>query len=168
MHRMQKDQGTSEVPNMASAIEILLLDFKLIKYEVQSILFGLLNSNVIKPSVCALQKYFTNAAYCKYGVPNGDRIYLWNKVIYWKPKDLCKKDCGHIFEGTLKMDLWTTIDPIFRISNFYNFQFFSGIFSITPASSQPPFALQPLPPFALQPLPAFALLPPFALQPFAL
>ena len=33
---------------------------------------------------------------CKYGMPYRKRTRLWNNITTWKPRDLCKKDCGKI------------------------------------------------------------------------
>ena len=37
--------------------------------------------------------------YCKYGMPYRKRTRLWNNVFNWIPKELCKKDCGNVFNN---------------------------------------------------------------------
>ena len=39
---------------------------------------------------------FKDVDYCKYGMPYRKRTRLWNNITTWKPRDLCKKDCGNI------------------------------------------------------------------------
>ena len=39
---------------------------------------------------------FKDVDYCKYGMPYRKRTRLWNNITTWKPKHLCKKDCGNI------------------------------------------------------------------------
>jgi hypothetical protein len=40
--------------------------------------------------------------YCKYGMPYRKRTRIWNNIYGWKPKSLCKKDCGNIEDGRHK------------------------------------------------------------------
>ena len=39
---------------------------------------------------------FKDVDYCKYGFNYRKRTRLWNNITNWKPRDLCKKDCGKI------------------------------------------------------------------------
>ena len=39
---------------------------------------------------------YTDIDYCKYGMPYRKRTRLWNNVLNWIPKPLCKKDCGNM------------------------------------------------------------------------
>ena len=39
---------------------------------------------------------FKDVDYCKYGMPYRKRTKLWKNITTWKPRDLCKKDCGNI------------------------------------------------------------------------
>ena len=37
---------------------------------------------------------YNDVDYCKYGMPYRKRTRLWNNLENFKPKELCKKDCG--------------------------------------------------------------------------
>ena len=39
---------------------------------------------------------FKDVDYCKYGFNYRKRTRLWNNITTWKPRELCKKDCGNI------------------------------------------------------------------------
>ena len=39
---------------------------------------------------------YNDVDYCKYGMPYRKRTRIWNNLNNWKPKDLCKKDCGQM------------------------------------------------------------------------
>ena len=41
---------------------------------------------------------FFDLDYCKYGMPYRKRTRLWTNIETWKPRSLCKKDCG-MMEG---------------------------------------------------------------------
>ena len=40
--------------------------------------------------------YYDDVDYCRYGLPHRKRTRLWNNVVGWEPRPLCKKDCGHM------------------------------------------------------------------------
>ena len=42
---------------------------------------------------------YTDIDYCKYGMPYRKRTRLWNNIYDWKPRPLCKKDCGNIMDN---------------------------------------------------------------------
>ena len=42
---------------------------------------------------------YTDVDYCKYGMPYRKRTRLWNNI-KWQGRPLCRRDCGHIIEGT--------------------------------------------------------------------
>ena len=42
---------------------------------------------------------YVDVDYCKYGLAYRKRTRLWNNLAEFKPRDLCKKDCGNIVDG---------------------------------------------------------------------
>ena len=45
---------------------------------------------------------FVDVDYCKYGLQYRKRARLWTNLVDFKPRDLCKKDCGNIVDGKHK------------------------------------------------------------------
>ena len=42
---------------------------------------------------------FNDLDYCKYGMLYRKRTRIWNNLINWQPKPLCKKDCGNVINN---------------------------------------------------------------------
>ena len=42
---------------------------------------------------------YNDVDYCKYGMPYYKRTRLWNNLENFKPKELCKNDCGNVRDG---------------------------------------------------------------------
>ena len=45
---------------------------------------------------------FKDLDYCKYGMPYRKRTRLWNNVVRWEPRPLCKRDCNSMNETRTK------------------------------------------------------------------
>ena len=46
---------------------------------------------------------YDDVDYCRYGLPYRKRTRLWNNIVGWVPRPLCKKDCGHM-DGNRHME----------------------------------------------------------------
>ena len=57
-------------------------------------------TGLLKDQEMMRQIPFDDVDYCKYGMPYRKRTRLWNNINIhrWKPKALCKKDCGMMNE----------------------------------------------------------------------
>ena len=42
---------------------------------------------------------YNDLDYCKYGMLYRKRTRIWNNLIGWNPKPLCKKDCGNVINN---------------------------------------------------------------------
>ena len=53
-------------------------------------------TGLLKNQTFMLDIPFNDLDYCKYGMLYRKRTRIWNNLINWKPRSLCKKDCGNI------------------------------------------------------------------------
>ena len=64
---------------------------------------------------------YAEVDYCKYGMPDRKRTRLWNNVVQFKPRPLCKNDCN-VMVGNKHMASAQhsgTMRPGFRQSDLY-------------------------------------------------
>ena len=90
---------TTGVRKIDEANRIVLKTIEIIEYFKPKVWF------IENPQTGLLKKQefmnrfkFNDVDYCKYGMPYRKRTRLWNNLSNWKPRDLCKKDCG-MMEG---------------------------------------------------------------------
>jgi C-5 cytosine-specific DNA methylase len=57
-------------------------------------------TGLLKQQIIMYGLPFKDVDYCKYGLSYRKRTRLWNNVFNWKPRPLCKADCGKIREGS--------------------------------------------------------------------
>ena len=53
-------------------------------------------TGLLKEQIFMQDLPFKDIDYCKYGLQYRKRTRLWNNIENWKPKALCKKDCGNM------------------------------------------------------------------------
>ena len=51
-------------------------------------------TGLLKKQTFMKDLHFRDVDYCKYGFNYRKRTRLWNNLTTWKPRDLCKRDCG--------------------------------------------------------------------------
>ena len=45
---------------------------------------------------------YNDLDYCMYGMEYRKRARIWNNLVGWVPKQLCKKDCGNVINNKHK------------------------------------------------------------------
>ena len=56
-------------------------------------------TGLLKDQLCMWGLPYEDVDYCKYGMPYRKRTRIWNNVVRWKPRPLCKGDCNSM-DGT--------------------------------------------------------------------
>ena len=56
-------------------------------------------TGLLKKQEFMFDRPFNDLDYCKYGTLYRKRTRIWNNLINWKPKPLCKKDCGNVINN---------------------------------------------------------------------
>ena len=94
---------------------------------------------------------YTDIDYCKYGMPYRKRTRLWNNVLNWIPRPLCRKDCNsmdgnrhkavaQIMPSGKKQDWGNQLlhqqSDLYVIPEALIYEIFGGIPSSTPSSSE--------------------------------
>ena len=65
-----------------------------IYYMIENPQTGLLKSQIFMSDIS-----YNDLDYCKYGMLYRKRTRIWNNLINWIPKPLCKKDCGNVVDN---------------------------------------------------------------------
>ena len=94
---------------------------------------------------------YTDIDYCKYGMPYRKRTRLWNNVLNWIPRPLCRKDCNsmdgnrhkavaQIMPSGKKQDWGNQLlhqqSDLYVIPEALIYEIFGGILSSTPSSNE--------------------------------
>ena len=56
-------------------------------------------TGLLKNQVFMLNIPYNDLDYCKYGTDYRKRTRIWNNLLGWMPKQLCKKDCGKVINN---------------------------------------------------------------------
>lgn len=56
-------------------------------------------TGLLKKQIFMLDIPYNDLDYCKYGMLYRKRTRIWNNLIGWNPKPLCKKDCGNVINN---------------------------------------------------------------------
>ena len=88
---------TRGIRNIEYANSIVLKTIEIIKYfNPKYFVIENPQTGLLKNQEFMDEFEFKDVDYCKYGMPYRKRTRLWNNITTWKPRDLCKKDCGNI------------------------------------------------------------------------
>ena len=91
---------TTRDRDIESANKIVTKTLEIIKYlNPQYFIIENPQTGLLKMQEFMQDLPFKDIDYCKYGLPYRKRTRLWNNVFQWKPRNLCKKDCGNISNG---------------------------------------------------------------------
>ena len=86
---------TTGVRKIDEANTIVLKTIEIIKY-FQPLVFFIENpqTGLLKQQPFMSEFRYVDVDYCKYGFNYRKRTRLWNNLLRFVPRDLCKKDCG--------------------------------------------------------------------------
>ena len=86
---------TTGVRKIDEANKIVLKTIEIIKY-FQPLVFFIENpqTGLLKQQPFMSEFRYVDVDYCKYGFNYRKRTRLWNNLLHFVPRDLCKKDCG--------------------------------------------------------------------------
>ena len=91
---------TTGIRKIDEANKIVLKTIEIIKYFTPKY-FVIENpqTGLLKKQPFMDEFKYNDVDYCKYGMPYRKRTRLWNNLENFKPKELCKKDCGRVRDG---------------------------------------------------------------------
>ena len=94
---------TTGVRKIDEANKIVLKTIEIIKYfEPKYFVIENPQTGLLKKQPFMNEFSYTDIDYCKYGMSYRKRTRLWHNLQNWKPKSLCKKDCGQIVNNRHK------------------------------------------------------------------
>ena len=86
---------TKGIRNLELANAFVLKTLEIIEY-FSPVFYVIENpaTGLLKHQPFMLNKNYKDVDYCKYGFSYRKRTRLWNNLVNWEPRALCKKDCG--------------------------------------------------------------------------
>ena len=85
------------VRNIEEANKIALRTLEIIEYyKPKHYIVENPQTGLLKNQLFMSMLPYTDIDYCKYGMPYRKRTRLWNNVLNWIPRPLCKKDCNYM------------------------------------------------------------------------
>ena len=95
-----KTVGTRKIEqanNIVKRVLEIIAYYEPIYYMIENPQTGLLKSQIFMSDIS-----YNDLDYCKYGMLYRKRTRIWNNLINWIPKPLCKKDCGNVVDNKHK------------------------------------------------------------------
>ena len=88
---------TTGIRKIDEANEIVKRTLEIIEYfKPQFYVLENPQTGLLKKQPFMLILPYKDIDYCKYGMPYRKRTRLWNNIMNWEPRELCKKDCGNV------------------------------------------------------------------------
>ena len=86
---------TIGIRNLELANALVLKTLEIIEY-FSPVFYVIENpaTGLLKHQPFMLNKNYKDVDYCKYGFSYRKRTRLWNNLLNWEPRALCKRDCG--------------------------------------------------------------------------
>ena len=99
-YSIAKTVGTRKIEqanNIVKRVLEIISYYEPIYYMIENPQTGLLKSQIFMSDIS-----YNDLDYCKYGMLYRKRTRIWNNLINWIPKPLCKKDCGNVVDNKHK------------------------------------------------------------------
>ena len=95
---------TRGIRNLELANALVLKTLEIIEY-FSPVFYIIENpaTGLLKHQPFMLNRNYKDVDYCKYGFSYRKRTRLWNNLVNWEPRSLCKKDCGSM-DGNKHVD----------------------------------------------------------------
>lgn len=91
---------TTGIRKIDEANQIVLKTIEIIRY-FEPAYFFIENpqTGLLKKQEFMNQFHYVDVDYCKYGFKYRKRTRVWNNLLHFVPRDLCKGDCGFVIDG---------------------------------------------------------------------